>query len=317
MGTTARIGYGLLLWLTLCLAPMSHAQPPVTLESAQIELWPEYDRPEMLVILSGNLPVDTSLPANLTLRLPPASNLFAVAQRDEQGELVNATYSTGLVAGSTLVTMTLTQPNFHLEYYDGALVTDGDRRQFTYTWPAEWSTAAARVRVQEPAGASNLTVTPPLNPAGTGEFGLAYWAGDLGAIGAGQPVRVELVYDKTSTGLSAQTGANTAAPVPAAGSSLLPAPVVIGLAVLVGALVVGLWFWNRQRRPTTTRRRRAAQNRVPTANHVGPAPAANPAVTVPPKNTPTHAVRYCTQCGQPLQTSDRFCRACGTPVRSA
>jgi hypothetical protein len=309
----------------LVIAPHSLAQAPITLESAQVELWPEYDRPEMLVILSGNLPADTQLPVTLTLRLPPASTLFAVALRDAQDGLVNTPYTTDLVDGASVVTMTLTRPNFHLEYYDGALVMDGNRRRFTFTWPDEWSTAAARVRVQEPAGASNLTVTPPLSAAGTGEFGLDYLAGDLGAIRAGQPVQVELTYDKTSTGLSADTNTGTAAPVPTAGSSLLPAPVVIGLAVLVGALVVGLWFWNQRRRPAPASARHsrvANRSSAPAARSGRPTPAPQVSAASPPKEDPAAAAtttpaRFCTQCGQPLQAGDRFCRACGAAVRPA
>lgn len=325
MGTMPRIGLRLLLLLMLVFAPTSQAQAPVTLENAQVELWPEYDRPEMLVILAGDLPADTPLPATLAVRLPPAGTLFAVAIRDAQDELVNTSYTTGLVDGATVVTMTLTQPNFHLEYYDGALVMDGNQRRFTFTWPAEWSTAAARVRVQEPAGASNLTVTPPLSPSGRGEFGLDYLAGDLGAIQAGQPVQVELTYDKTSTGLSAGTSTGSAAPVPAAGSSLLPAPVVIGLAVLVGAVVVGLWFWNQRRRPapaSARRSRAASRSSAPAARSGRPMPGSQVPAASPPREEPaasatTTPARFCTQCGQPLQAGDRFCRVCGAAVRPA
>lgn len=325
MGTLARIGLRWLFLLLLFMAPASQAQAPVALESAQIELWPEYDRPEMLVILSADLPADAPLPATLTLRLPPAGTLHAVAMRDAQDGLVNMPYTTGLVDGSTVITLTLAQPNFHLEYYDGALVTDGNRRRFTFTWPADWSTAAARVRVQEPAGASNLTVTPPLSPAGTGEFGLAYLAGDLGAIGAGQATTVELAYDKSTTELSADTSAPVATPAALAGSSLLPAPVVIGVAVLVGALVLGLWIWNRQRRPPAAPARGSRATRRPSAPApqssrpspvadvpAAPSPREDPAAAAVPATTPPH---FCTQCGQPLQAGDRFCRACGAAVR--
>lgn len=328
MKRIARIGYGLLLVLSFGLAPASHAQTPVTLESAQVELWPEYDRPEMLVILAGSLPADTQLPTTLSVRLPPAATLHAAAQRDDaQGGLINATYTTGIVDGSTVVTLTLTQPNFHLEFYDGSLVSDGRQRRYTFTWPAEWTAAATRVRVQEPAGASNLTVTPTLSPAGKGDFGLEYLAGDLGAIRADQATRIDLTYDKTATALSAETAPTTSLP-PAAGSSLLPAPVVIGLAVLVGALLLGIWLWNRQRRPVSVSPRRTA------AGSRSPAPASKPvrpATSTPAPPTPRQSdnplpaasphsasttPRFCTQCGQPLQAGDRFCRACGTAVRS-
>lgn len=327
MKRIARIGYGLLLVLSLSLAPASHAQSPVTLESAQVELWPEYDRPEMLVILAGSLPAATQLPATLTVRLPPAGTLHAAAMQDAQGELVNATYTSGIIDGSTVVTLTLTQPNFHLEYYDGGLVADGSHRRYIFAWPAEWATATARVRVQEPAGASNLIVTPTLSAAGKGDFGLEYLAGDLGTIRAGQATRIDLTYDKTATALSAETAPTTSLP-PAAGSSLLPAPAVIGLAVLLGALLLGIWLWNRQRRPVSVSPRRTAagsRSPAPASKPVRPAtstpapPTPRQTDNPPPAASPHSASttpRFCTQCGQPLQAGDRFCRACGTAVRS-
>ena len=55
------------------LIPVSiHAQDEVRLAYLQVDLWPEYDRPEMLVILRASLAADVSLPVDVTFRIPAA-----------------------------------------------------------------------------------------------------------------------------------------------------------------------------------------------------------------------------------------------------
>ena len=78
-----------------------HAQTPIKLSSLQVQLWPEYDQPSMLVIYDLKLPDDTRLPISLTLRLPKDANLVAVASQAADGSLLNADYQ-GPAKGETL-----------------------------------------------------------------------------------------------------------------------------------------------------------------------------------------------------------------------
>src|SRR3990172_1671747 len=66
----------------------------VRLESMQVEIWPEYDRPAALVIMRGELAASVGLPAAVSLRIPassggPAAVAYATAKK---GGLLNLKY---------------------------------------------------------------------------------------------------------------------------------------------------------------------------------------------------------------------------------
>ena len=75
-----------LIFLLVLVFPMGvSAQDDVRLAYLQIDLWPEYDRSEMLVILRASLAADVSLPVDVTFRSPAAAgepNAVAVRQPD-------------------------------------------------------------------------------------------------------------------------------------------------------------------------------------------------------------------------------------------
>lgn len=58
----------------MALLPWSaFAQGNLTLSSVEVDLWPEYDQPAVLVIYRVVLPASVVLPADLTLRIPAAA----------------------------------------------------------------------------------------------------------------------------------------------------------------------------------------------------------------------------------------------------
>ncbi|MBP8950216.1 MAG: hypothetical protein KBG73_15340, partial [Candidatus Promineofilum sp.] len=78
-----------LLLLFLFAALPVAAQTEVTqLDSLTVELWPDYDRPAMLVILTGTLPASATLPAAVTIPLPAGAEINAVARFNEVDVLV-------------------------------------------------------------------------------------------------------------------------------------------------------------------------------------------------------------------------------------
>jgi hypothetical protein len=198
----------------------------------------------------------------------------------------------------------------------------GDARTYTFAWTSAHTVESARVRVQQPAGARDLSAQPSLAPTGAGADGLSYYEGDLGTLAPGDTVTLALSYDKTGSALTADaetatTGQPATAP-PAANPYL---PLVIGAGVLGVALIGGgLWAYRRGSRPAVrgrggaranARRRAAAPRpRHGRAQH----PAANGAARTAPRVPPAAGVGFCTQCGQRRQAEDRFCRQCGAPV---
>ncbi len=296
--------------------------PAITLSRVAIELWPEYDRPTMLVQISGTLDPGVALPAQVVVRLPAASGgPLAVATRTATGSLLNTPYTTTVSGDQILVTLQADVADFHVEYYDPTLAITGTARAFTFNWTTEYAVTAASVRVQAPVDSSQLTGDPALAAAGVGDDGLNYYAASLGALKAGQPVSLRLTYVKSSSTLSStQVAANTANVTQAApaASPASPAPALTfaspwlwgavgALLVVVGVAVWALWQMRvspeREPRVSSRRRRAVRASRAQRGS-------------LPADLSPSEpATSFCTQCGQRLLPGDRFCRKCGTPIR--
>ena len=79
-----------------------------------VELWPDYDQPAVLVLLTGTLPPDTSLPAAVTIPLPSSSQLNAVARITADGIMVDDIEFSQQADGVRFITPDL---QFRVEYY--------------------------------------------------------------------------------------------------------------------------------------------------------------------------------------------------------
>jgi hypothetical protein len=284
----------------------------LVLSSVAIELWPEYDRPTVLVQISGTLDSAVVLPANVVVRLPVSSGgPLAVATRSSDGSLVNAPYTTTVSGDQILVMLQANTADFHVEYYDPALAVTSPARAYTFRWTTDYAVAAAAVRVQAPVDSSQLTAEPALTPAGVGDDGLNYYTASWGALTAGQEVSLKLVYSKSSTTLSSQKlPASAAQPAPAQAltfaSPWLWGGVLAGLLVFVAAIWAFWWLQTSQKEASRGASRRRRPVRSPRARRAG-APSASA--------TPPAVKGFCTQCGRPLLPDDQFCRSCGAPVR--
>src|SRR5512136_547695 len=70
----------------------ARAQNPIKLKSLQVQLWPEYDQPSMLVIYDFKLPESVKLPVSVSLSFPKEGHLVAVASLATNGSLLNSDY---------------------------------------------------------------------------------------------------------------------------------------------------------------------------------------------------------------------------------
>ncbi len=289
------------------------AQAPLTIENLIIEVWPEYDRPLVLVLLTGTLPAGTSLPAQVQVRLPAAAQLNATAFQNAAGQLMSAQSTTQPDGDALVVTLTVEALNFHVEYYDPGLTKSGGARAYTFNWTSAYALQAVEVRVQQPIDASNLVLDPAFTPAGTRDFGLEYFTRAWGVVPAGQPIAFMLDYTKSTDRLSVEVvsaptqslAIDNSTPTVATPFGAL-SPWVIG-GVVLGVLFIaggaGWLLWQRSNaREVSHKTKRGSRGQRPGTR---PAPGPNVAATAP---------RFCTQCGQTVAADDRFCRSCGSPL---
>ncbi len=138
-------------------APAALAQAPA-LETMSIDLWPDYDQPSVLVLLTGRLTAATPLPATVTLPLPSEATLNAVARLTPQGTLM-ADIAYELSATGDSLTLTTPDNGFRIEYYV-PYGGEGLERAYQFNWQAPVAVTNLLVTVQQPAVATNLLTTP-------------------------------------------------------------------------------------------------------------------------------------------------------------
>lgn len=285
-----RFAFALLAFLPA----LAFAQASPRAASLTIEIWPEYDRPDALVILRGVLAEDVKLPAAMSLRIPAASDgPAAVAYATSaDGNLLNLQHEREKTGDFVTLKFQLPERFFHVEFYEPMTSADG-ARTFRYTWPGDFAVGRATLTVQEPAAAQAIVTQPELKEMSTGAGGLGYRSGDLGALAAGKAVPISVKYTKSDArpsvdirGLrTAQPASPGAAPPGAApavattGTTSLPSWVLpmaaFGALGVLAALLV-FFLWRRQGAPGST--------------------------------------AYCTKCGAPLPAGSKFCGKCGAKV---
>jgi hypothetical protein len=260
----------------------------------------------MLVIYHLILPPDTKYPLDMEIRIPTAAGVpNAVAARQPDGSLINLNYDQTPGADWSRVKFTATTPEVQIEYYDPSLVKDDGARYFEYRWSGDYAVQDFRIQVQQPAGASNMRISPSLGSGITKSDGLVYYSSEIGSLPLGQSFAINIDYQKQSDELSAQTipidpsGPIGATPVNRLTMMSALPWVIGGLGVL---LIVGgaIWYWQSGREQPDVKPK--VRRRKPSARIEG-------AVV-------EEGYAYCHQCGKRALPGDRFCRACGSQLRT-
>lgn len=283
----------LLLWG----APLAVAAQgaPAPLEQLEVALWPEFDRPAMLVILRFRLAEQVSMPTTVELPIPvEVGQPFAVAWQDAGGDLFDAEFN---LSPQGLVSVSIPQGvGGQLEYYADLTMQD-QVRSFRYEWPGTVALGGLSYEVQQPVEATEFSVSPAPDSQGPGPFGLDYATAELGPQPAGSQLAIEVSYQKSGSRLSQPAQGEPLAPIPAVTPELpgqLPYLLAGGGVVLVAAGVIYYLRGRSRSRPAPRALRR-------------PAPSSGPELEV--------SAVYCHQCGTKAKVNDSFCRNCGNRLR--
>jgi hypothetical protein len=294
------------------LVPAAQAQAITSLAELEVDLWPEYDRPDVLVIYKAKLPSNVSLPVDVTFKIPTVSGEpYAVAVRQMDGALLNAAYTRQVEGDWALITITATMPEIQLEYYDPQIEKDGVERNYQYVWPGDYNVDLMRMVIQQPIGASQMNVEPNL-----GSFTqiqgdpMQYYLMEVGSPKAGEQVSAEVQYSKDTDRLSVENlQVQPSGPIngnDGTGQSNLLSylPWLIGglgILLLAGGL---LWYWrmNKMEKQAATKKRSRRSRGVIKSPEQISAENGNQGV-------------FCHQCGKRAASGDRFCRSCGSKLR--
>lgn len=207
--SSVRVGLGkrglevILPVLVLTIMGAASASAQSALARLEVVLWPEYDRPALLVMLRGYLPPDAALPTTVALPMPASTTPHAVAKRDSNvGTLLMASHTLEADGAWTRVRIVTDMHEVRLEYYAELSTTDAER-QILFEWPGGVAARELTYEIMQPIGASGFAVTPP-GLQRVGDDGIAYQVGDLGPLAATDPFSIAVSYTKTSPLLTAE-----------------------------------------------------------------------------------------------------------------
>lgn len=280
---------------------LAQNNPPLpSLDLVTLELWPDYDREALLVLITAVLPEDTPLPATLTFPLPPEADINAVAYVEAtNGALLNMDYE----ADTNSLTFTTPSLGFRVEYYQPYQVT-GTERTINFAWSLPTAVSELVTSIQQPLAAEDFTLSPPADQIQQLDTGLRYHLYTPRPFRAGQPHVINIQYDLVGNALTQQLAQSNAPHTPT-DPALAPTPTTEdanGIWVpdwlLFGGggllLVVALFFFGsawRERQATKTKG----------------------AVTKPKRVKASKAGSFCGTCGTAVSASAKFCPQCGTP----
>ncbi|MEM7112978.1 MAG: zinc ribbon domain-containing protein [Chloroflexota bacterium] len=256
-----------------------------------VELWPDYDQPAVLVLLTGTLPPDTSLPAAVTLPLPASSQLNAVARITADGIMVDDIDFSQQADSVRFITPDL---QFRVEYYV-PYVSEENGRSYTFSWQSSLAVAQLTTTIQQPAAATNLTISPTaVNVNNARSDGLAYHNLPTVDVPANTPYTVVIQYSMSEPRLSVElfetaSGPPAAVPTPASTTPSLNTYFI--LAIVSGVFVIGYVGWHMFQRQAKHSRRGRTRPIKP------------------------QKARFCHQCGQKASGKDKFCRSCGEKLK--
>jgi hypothetical protein len=271
----------------------SGAQGNIHLSLVSIDIWPEYDRPDVLKIYRITLAPATILPVDLSIRIPADVQINAVAALDPSLGLINTPYD-AVLQGSWMELKLSARSSFvQVEYYE-PLVTDGIKRFVSFDWAGGYSVDQLEVNFLRPQGAENVSISYIPVISSLGKDGLMNYHFQSTNLAAGQSFSITINYDRRTDDLSISSlpveaasppGSDTPGRVSAAG--ILPW-VLGGMGIIL--IITGIaWFSSGKRDP---------KKLIPIKSQI------------PEKNKEIR--NHCPQCGSQVGTVDIFCRSCGT-----
>lgn len=295
------------LWAAFVAVPRAFAQDPNKLSQLTISVWPEHDKPTVLVLLDGTLADSSNLPRQFSVLIPSSAQLLVATFVNADGSFApeQPSTATNLGDGFTRITYAVATSKFHLEYYDDLLRGAPDKTM-DFVYKAQSPADQATLEIQQPLKATNFSVSPATQTTRNGTDGFKYFVQDLAAVSAGQTITAQVKYTKTDPNPSVLPTLPSITPIPApVAPAASPSPwssifILAGVVALGIVAVIGFFvFQKRSREPALARA--ASRNRT-RRNGERAAPSSQTAA-------------FCTQCGHGLSADDLFCPRCGTKRR--
>ena len=294
----------LLLLLALScflLVPTIKAQEVQRFSLVLVEIWPEFDQPEVLVIFHIQLPDDVTFPAQIALFIPESADIFAVANEDSSGGLIYTDYATSNLDGWIQLLITAKSNIIQVEYYQPLTIT-GNQRQIDFKWIASGPVDEFSLIFQNPINSSNVRLNPESVSSQLGKYDLIYNSIQSLSLEANQIFQFTATYEKPDNELSiANLPVESEIPLEDSvgqtdWNSILPW-IIGGIGLLLIGIGIVIYFGFIGKPITMQRSIKSIIRKKPTKEQHGTS-------------------FYCHECGRRAEEGDQFCRSCGVKLRN-
>lgn len=165
----------------------------------EIDLMPEYDSPEVLVIYRMTL---AETPAHLVFHIPAAvKGTPIVAVEKDDHSLFEVPFNLTHEGQWKVLSFDVKESRIQMEYYDSEIIKSTNLRLYHFLWPGDNPLGSMLVKIQQPAKAKNF-ITDPLYQGQTGQDGLVYYVEDVGPIPEKDNVQFSFSYQNDTGELS-------------------------------------------------------------------------------------------------------------------
>lgn len=253
-------------------------------------IWPEYDRPGILVILTGEIE-QNRLPLSLRVRLPDEAEVaMGVGQSETSTDL--SPLPQVRESGHKWIDATLVKPEFQIEFYYNPF-GESEKRAALFTLELNQPLEEYHVAIQEPLGGEDFVFSETELDSIQDEHGLAYFRKHLPELAAGVAKTFDFSYVNPTSRLTVDVLREMLEAMPPrtfdedaqeATVQRYRLPTYQPYAILgIVALLIGIVFWRTEKK----------------------------------RNIPMDAAgkNLCPNCGERISADHNFCANCGRPVK--
>ncbi|MBN2048015.1 MAG: zinc ribbon domain-containing protein [Anaerolineaceae bacterium] len=276
-----------------------------TFELLTVHLWPEYDRPDILVNHEITLPASQMLPARIIFNIPENTlSIDSITMDTQTGPAALNQYHIFQQNNQLYLEFEVTERNFSIQYYDTLTHLETEHFfQYEYNWlNHQILVKRLKVNIKEPVQAIYFHTIPKMANLGLDENGqvLHQYTKSEG-IALNELFQLNLNYQRLNRLLS--VGLEFAEPVSSLQNiqqeihaSTSVRRYIIGSAVLSLSLISAtiIWIWIERKHQKIVRTR----SKLPKTTYNSTAPA-----------------QLCPACGLRINADDQFCRNCGTSLK--
>ena len=188
----------MVLWLgsALAVAPRALAEDPNRTTQLKISVWPEYDKPSVLVMYDGTLADGTNLPREISVLIPASASEPVTTYENNDGTYAaeQPAQSTDAGNGYRQIRYTIKSSRYHVEYYDDLLRGSPDKT-LEFNFKAIAPVDAATLAVQQPLKATNFATFPAFDGS-QNENGFNVYTLKRSGLTAGQILSARVTYTK-------------------------------------------------------------------------------------------------------------------------